>query len=328
MVAFDTAIEKYLSVRSIVLEDSSLALYNRRLKPIITWSKENNISLDNFGEDELIAFVSYVFKLKTKNGEKYSTVTTRNIINVTIVFLYWCLKNKAYKGIMSRDLKEAIEDLELPKQEERGQPLYSVSAVQALRNACKTYKSDELRIRNDTLVCLLFDTGLRANECTGLKKHNVHFSESDKHGYIFIGDRKNKVDLKVGMGNDAEKMMKKYLAVRPVDADIDEFFVGYRKSKDGDYIPLGYSGLHGMIKDLIKRAKLDEHDARRIVHQFRHSSAVTYLKGGGTEKGLQLRLGHKDPRSTMKYLKAYKAEDELENGISPLDNLNRRNKRK
>ncbi|MGA2140988.1 MAG: tyrosine recombinase XerC [Brevinematales bacterium] len=152
-------------------------------------------------------------------------------------------------------------------------------------------ETDPLSIRNKAIVVLLYASGLRVSELTGLDLGEIDFGE----GVILVTGKGNKQRI-VPAGATALLMMKKYLAVRrelaPKTGDTGALFL----TKSGKRIQ------DRMIRYIINRY-IGELSIQKHVspHTLRHTFATHLLQNGAGIRVIQEMLGHESLSTTQIY---------------------------
>jgi len=148
-------------------------------------------------------------------------------------------------------------------------------------------------LRDQAILRLLLDTGVRAGECTHLNVGDVDV----KTGQVTIHPRnsgRKSRSRHVQLGRSARKSVWKYLASRE-DGDDPKapLFTtgkGFRLQRDS---------LRHLVRRLGKRAGVQ---GRVYPHRFRHTFAITYLRFDGDIYTLQRMLGHTSLEMVRRYL--------------------------
>lgn len=165
-----------------------------------------------------------------------------------------------------------------PKLDRKVIPSLTDAQVVSLVNACK---GADLRDRRDeAIVRLMTETGMRAGECVALSMIDVNLAE-------------NKVIVRRGKGGkartnyispDTVKAIDRYIRARrshPL-ADSPALWVGERGK------PFSYDGLHKTLK---WRGEVLAGLPRFHPHMLRHTAASRWLAAGGSEGGLMATAG-------------------------------------
>lgn len=142
-------------------------------------------------------------------------------------------------------------------------------------------------MRNKALFELIYSSGLRRSEVTGLKIADVDFF----NGVVKVLGKGNK-ERYVPVTNEALQAIKNYLAFRANPLPTDPLFL----NKNGT--ALTGDGLAYIFKQLA----IQSHIARKVSpHSLRHSFATHLLNNGCDLRSLQEMLGHKTLAATQVY---------------------------
>ena len=142
-------------------------------------------------------------------------------------------------------------------------------------------------MRNKALFELIYSSGLRRSEVTGLKIADVDFF----NGVVKVLGKGNK-ERYVPVTNEALQAIKNYLAFRANPLPTEPLFL----NKNGT--ALTGDGLAYIFKQLA----IQSHIARKVSpHSLRHSFATHLLNNGCDLRSLQEMLGHKTLAATQVY---------------------------
>ncbi len=181
--------------------------------------------------------------------------------------------------------KNPFHLLSSPKKEKLLPKFLSVDEVNRLIDTAG--EKGRLTARNKALFELIYSSGLRRSEVTGLKIRDVDFF----NGVIKVLGKGNK-ERYVPVTDEALQAIKDYLATRPQPQGQDALFL----NKNGT--PLTGDGLAFVFKNFAIRSGL----ARRVSpHSLRHSFATHLLNNGCDLRSLQEMLGHKTLSATQVY---------------------------
>ena len=223
---------------------------------------------------------SYIHRLNTE-GIKPSTIS-RKLAAIRMFFRY-LKKEKIIKEDPGTFLDTPKAQLLLPKvlsQTEMGKVLDSLEPPKDLAD-----------LRDLAIMELLYASGLRVSELTGLELNDVNL---DLH-YLRCLGKGNKERI-VPIGNKAIEALRNYLtAARPLWLK-----TGREKtvfiSRQGK--PLSRQWIWRIIKDRAKKAGIEKPVSP---HTFRHSFATHLLVGGADLRSVQELLGHADVSTTQVY---------------------------
>ena len=202
-------------------------------------------------------------------------VSVRTYIRHIRVFLHFCMRKKW--------CPDFYNDIIMPK---RTVKVVEILTPEEIKKLMGQFGNDFYGLRNMSMVMLMLDCGLRANEVITLVPDNINYKY--KYVKVFGKGRKERI---VPMGNALVEVLKRYTLRRPVYADF--LFV----SAVGD--PLKRSA----FKKLFKRLREKTGIKRLHPHLLRHTFATNYLLySDGDIYKLSMLLGHSDVTTSEIYL--------------------------
>lgn len=156
----------------------------------------------------------------------------------------------------------------------------------------KLFKQPDLRtftgVRDYTILMLLLETGVRANELVGITLEDILWEDD----LIVIRQAKSYRQRQVPITKPMRQQLKKYLAIRG-SIETDALFVTV------DNNPLSKRGLQNQIKKYGNDAGIK--GVRCSPHTFRHTFAKLSVQNGANIFELQAILGH----SSFEIVKTY-----------------------
>jgi site-specific recombinase XerD len=202
---------------------------------------------------------------------------------------------------------EKIELMKMPDREVsflEGSDLNRILEAPFKANSLENPREILIAHRDKAILELLFSTGLRVSELTGLKKENINL---DREEFTVTGKgRKSRV---VFISEQSKYWLKKFLAVRK---DFNPFlFVSFDKRTSGQ---AEKTVKNGKTKDEFE--PLTPRSVQRIVqkyarfagitksvtpHTLRHSFATDLLQNGADIRSVQTMLGHSSITTTQIY---------------------------
>lgn len=298
---------------------------------LLLWHLDQN-NLKQCGPEELRTFLAYLTKpiltISDDTGEhgrgrwgydaKERPMAAAPVKPLTTRSYYGRLR-AWFNWLVAQDVLDVSPLKKIPLPPDRGKKEritpYRKDHKQALLKAAKhsTYPT-----RDEAIVKLLLSTGMRANElcmldCVDLdllmKRAHIRYGKGSKQRTVNYGRRTCHAlfNYKSASGK----------AEAPPDTP---FFTSERGGNYGQRLTPG--GLNQLISRLIAASGVTGY--RRIVHCFRHTFAVDYLKGGGHANELQRILGHDDPEMTMRYVNFAAADiEERHIRLDPVDALDK-----
>ncbi|MBB6443833.1 tyrosine recombinase XerC [Bacillus benzoevorans] len=178
----------------------------------------------------------------------------------------------------------------MPKIEKRLPDFFYGDEMKQLFAACETDTS--LGLRNYALLELLYATGIRVGECSGLRLKDVDFFLS-----TILVHGKGQKERYVPFGSFAHDALEKYiqngrrLLMKNHDSH-DFFFVNFRGG------PLTARGIRVILNKIIEDSSLK---GKIHPHMLRHTFATHLLENGADMRTVQELLGHANLSSTQVY---------------------------
>ncbi len=179
-----------------------------------------------------------------------------------------------------------------PRVEHKLPPHLSVEAVETLlqKDAGST-ENPILQIRDRALFEMIYGSGLRVSEVTGLNIGNLDIRNGEAH---ILG--KGEKERIVPLTEPSVLTIRAYLAVRnrlvPKKGHEDALFLGHRGTR------LTARGVSYLLRKRLASSGLDE---KMGPHALRHSLATHLLSAGADLRIIQELLGHASVRTTQKY---------------------------
>lgn len=156
-------------------------------------------------------------------------------------------------------------------------------------------------IRDEFLIKLLFETGLRIGEALSLFIEDIIFDHNKGHRIKLVdrGELSNGAMLKTGereihISQELIDLFDDYAyeILDELEIDTNFVFVKLRGANKGK--PLEYQDVSDLFKRLKKKTGIDVH-----AHLFRHTHATIYYQTTKDIKQVQERLGHSQIQTTM-----------------------------
>jgi len=273
---------KYLAVEKN-RSSNTVRTYRTDLELFLQFASSQG--LKKLTELELNTFRLWLANQKEK-GSSNSTISRRS--STARVFSTWAFQ----KGLIDSD--PAIR-LISPKVNKTLPKVLGQKQATALMQTAANLEDEEnsmaLRMRDHAILEVLYSSGIRVGELTGLDIKDLDFSRCTMR---VIG--KGNKERVVPFGQPAKEALRSYL-----DKSRPEFI----NEKSGDALFVGSRG-----------KRLDTRQVRRIVtsailrvegapdispHDLRHSAATHMLEGGADLRIVQELLGHSSLATTQKY---------------------------
>lgn len=204
--------------------------------------------------------------------------------------------NKRYKDFLyhvNKDKPSSKNILKI-KEPRRKLKVLSKEEIQEVYNATTN-------IRDEFLIKLLFETGLRIGEALSLFIEDIIFDHNKGHRIRLVnrGELPNRARLKTGereihISQELIDLFDDYAYDVLDELNIDTNFVFVKLKGENRGQPLEYQDVSDLFKRLKKKTRIDVH-----AHLLRHTHATIYYQVTKDIKQVQERLGHAQIQTTM-----------------------------
>jgi site-specific recombinase XerD len=232
--------------------------------------------------------------------ENWQPATIKQAVGAVRSFFGWCWLEK-----LIRD--NPAEALKTPKVKKRVQRTVTEKEVRLLLDACNTEMVKG--VRDQAIVSLLFDSGLRAAELCRLRVDGLNLKEMELKVIVKGGD-----ESKGWFGVRSVMLLDAWFKVRMGAPGICSAFVAVGGVTPGNSLTPG--GLGKCLRDLSKKAGIP----LLSVHPFRRGFAVSLTRRGVQNSVLQ-DLGRWEDEAMIKQYTRDLQAGEIYKGMSPMDNL-------
>jgi integrase/recombinase XerD len=234
-------------------------------------------------------------------------------------FYRWCEKELGIPNISMQLPRPHYKPPEI-------QP-FTNEEVKALLRACSRQKFDYMsrgkhiyvlppnRLRDEAILSVLLDTGVRVGELTRITVGDVDFSTGEIVVQPFSTGLKTKA-RRVYMGNVTRSTLWKYIISRKRKR-------GEPRSDDRLFLTNdGREMNRFVVRDVLRRLAARSGVKNVHPHRFRHTAAVMYLRNGGDIFTLQRMLGHSSLNMVRYYLTLSDVDLQAKHrDVSPVDRL-------
>jgi integrase/recombinase XerD len=233
----------------------------------------------------------------------------------------------SFFGWLNREFKipNPVKGISAPRYQKAQPQPFTREEVELLLKACLYSRDAETKIRHSffmrrptasrdqTIIMILLDTGLRVSELCSLKVDDVDLKTGRvnvKHGQL--GGAKGGKGRTVFMGKATRKALWRYLASREDGEKPDAPLVLSKEDR-----PMTRNGVRLLITSIGERAGVK----KTYPHRFRHTMAINYLRAGGDVFTLQALLGHSSLDMVRHYAQIAEIDiEEAHRKASPVDN--------
>ncbi len=253
---------------------NTIDAYRRDLKKFEIFMKEENLTLAQFEELQIVAYTEYLMD---------SGISKASIIRslVTLRNFYKFLRRQGYV------LEAPILYYELPHLD---RDLPEILTVEEIRQILEAPDLESNKGKRDRAILeLLYASGLKVTELIHLNVRDVNLEKR----YLICKGSKGRERL-IPMGSKAILSLRDYLAIRDQMASESSPFLF--TSNQGDSITR--QGVWKMLKNYKDQVGITK---EVNLNTLRHSFAVHLLDNGADMKAVQEMLGHTDINATLRY---------------------------
>jgi len=234
-------------------------------------------SVDSVDARQLRAF------LAARHGSSAPATRARKLSAIR-TFLDWVAEGRG-------DDRNPAREVQAPKQRRRLPHVLSEEEAERLAEGVPAVRprSEVLQARDRAIVELLYGSGLRVAECTGLDLGGVDLVR----GEVRVLGKGGKERI-VPVGGPALEAVQAWLLVRALLRPRGEraMFLNQRGGR------LSPRSVRAMVRDRALQLGIDKHVHP---HALRHSFATHVLDGGGDLRAIQEMLGHASLSTTQRY---------------------------
>jgi integrase/recombinase XerD len=269
----DSFLEYLVAERSS--PDNTLDAYGRDLEDLWSWLEGKELSFLQIDGNTLTDYTSFC----KDQGLKATSINRR--LSTIRQFYRFLIEEELITADPTRDLSSPKRGVYLPE-------VLNREEVELLLNSPDV--NTTLGIRDKAMLELLYATGLRVSELTGLKLHNLNLHV----GYLICRGKGDKERL-VPMGESAVRWVGDYirnarsrLTKKPTDILFCSKRGGRMTRQNFWHTIRRYALQAGIFKPISP-------------HILRHSFATHLLSGGADLRSVQMMLGHADISTTQVY---------------------------
>lgn len=272
---YTSQFESYLSAEKGLAKNTLLA-YKSDLRIYQQYLEKHSIKLLSAKHADITEFL---WELKSTSHEARSIYRMMETLRQFYRFL-------VAEGITSND---PTANLISPKIPMKLPNLMNMQEIERLLHAASGPGVRE--VRNRAMMEMLYATGLRVSELTGLNLDNVDLSL----GFVRVIGKGNKERL-VPIGKTALHYLKRYIELRAKNKFMNPGEKGLFLSKLGK--KMSRIAFWGQLKAYAKKAGIKK---ELTPHTLRHSFASHLLSGGADLRFVQEMLGHSSITTTQIY---------------------------
>ncbi|MST82183.1 site-specific tyrosine recombinase/integron integrase [Bilifractor porci] len=252
--------------------------YKRDLKKAAEYFEEQNVpDITKATETNLNSYLLYL-----ERDHMSPATVSRNIASLRSFYQY-LLRVHRIEDDPSVSLKS-------PKVEKKVPEILTVEEVQKLLEQ-PNIQTDK-GIRDETMLLLLYSTGIRVSELVNLKVEDLNLEV----GYLTC--RENGKERTIPLSAETEEKIRTY---------IESARTRLLKGRDSEYLfsncsgsPMSRQGFWKILKSYSAAAGITKDITP---HTLRHSFAAHMLKNGADIRNVQKMMGHADIATTQMYMR-------------------------
>jgi site-specific recombinase XerD len=290
MMNLELLITEFLEYLEIEKGCSPLTVrrYRHYLKRFYNWLTENSSTTkpEDIDPELIRRYRLYLAHLCNRNGVQLKRITQSYHIIALRSFLRYLL--------VKRDILTLSPDkIELPKQGSRSVNFLDLEQIERLLNSPKI--SNNIGLRDRTILETLFSTGLRVSELVRLNRDQIDLERQE----FGVKGKGNKLRV-VFLSDMAAEWIRRYLQSR--QDNFKPLFIRYTgrvdTEKNGEKMRLTARSIQRIVAKYAKSCGLP---IKASPHTLRHSFATDLLIGGADLRSVQEMLGHESIRTTQVY---------------------------
>ncbi len=187
--------------------------------------------------------------------------------------------------------KNPVKKVILPKTNKPLPSFYKDNEVQLalLQQEGDSKKDDFVEVRDNLIINLLYQSGLRVSELVSLRRRDIDLEARELK---ILGKRNKERKLPMGMGLIEEILRYELLKKQKNDVETDVFFVTLRGKK------MYSKAIYNIVQ---KKMALVSTLRKQSPHILRHTFATTLLNNGADLNAVKELMGHSSLAATQVY---------------------------
>lgn len=269
----------YFIEEQYVLGNTNKTIHHNKthLYFFLNWSSD--IDIDNLNFDMYKKYILYLRNKRTKYNKELSSRTIFTYAEILKQFIGWCEK----RGYI---LNKFCSDIKLPRYKKKVVRILNDNEIKLILNYFDT--SSFLGSRNNLIISLMLDCGLRLSEVINLK-----FTDFQKETKLILVNGKGQKQRFVPFSKNTQIYFDNYLRFfENKFVPTSQFFVDV----------CGFPITNEAIQSFLKRMREKLHIQDLHPHLLRHTFATMYILNGGDPLTLQIILGHTTLTMTQHYV--------------------------
>ncbi|MFP4344261.1 MAG: tyrosine-type recombinase/integrase [Anaerolineales bacterium] len=306
------------------LSKNTIADYLNSFQHLIRYLDEADPLIEDIVPSQISAFLAHLGTVPQTNDNGFAPHPTKPLSKKSLLNIHTALSSMwtwaVEEGLTSRHVMSHVPR---PDPEKRVIVPFTKNEINRIFKACRrtapyfhnrTRDKDKVSnkrptaTRDEALICLLVDTGIRASELCNATIRDLDMA--NRRLKVYGKGAKERV---LPFGDTTARLLWRYMVERPAAEPSHPLFALITNDKK----PIARRLLWQTVRRIADRAEVpDAHP-----HRFRHTFAIEYLRNGGDIYTLQRLLGHSSLDMVRTYLAIAQADVEAAyRKASPLDN--------
>jgi len=265
--------------------ERTIEAYVSDLQKFVTWYVQSN-------GDALTPKALTTTDVREYRTHMLRTKVAPSTINRTLASLRtyaeWAVSRDQLNSNPVRGIKGVEEQPSAPKWLEKREQLVLLREIEREVNAARTEAAKRQAWRDQALIILMMQTGLRVSEVCDLEMNDLALSE--RKGLVTVREGKGSKQREVPLNAEGRRVLKLWLEVRE-GKDCQFVFIGQRGE------PLRPRAVQRLLADYGRRAGVEV-----TPHTLRHTFAKNLINAGVTLEKVAALLGHANLNTTRIYI--------------------------
>lgn len=249
------------------------------------WFAQSNgeeLTLQNLTSIDIREYRQYLLSVK-----KAKPATINRHLSAIRAFTKWGKSNGMISYSPAENIKSVAQQTQAPKWLDKKEQAALIREVEKRVLTARTEAAKRQAIRDQTILVILLNTGLRVSELIGLELSDVSLME--RKGEIRVRAGKGMKERAIPLNDSARKALRSWFSVRQSN-DSRNLFLTQRGSASSRAVQ---SILEGIAVD----AKVENFTP----HMARHTFAKNLVNSGVSLEKVAMLLGHSSLNTTMIY---------------------------
>jgi integrase/recombinase XerC len=259
--------------------------YLKDMELFARWFEQTNgedLAPKNLTPTDIREYRQYLVSVKKS---KPSTINRH--LSAIRAFSNWAKDSGAISYSPADKIKSIAQQSQAPKWLDKKEQAALIREVEKRVLAARTEPAKRQAIRDQAILVILLNTGLRVSELVELELSDVTVLE--RKGEVRVRAGKGMKERVIPLNDTARKAIRAWLALRPNQSS-NKIFISQRG-------PASTRAVQSVFEDIAKDARIDH----LTPHMARHTFAKNLVNSGVSLEKVAMLLGHSSLDTTMIY---------------------------